>query len=227
MATDQFYLRPSADISVEHKRSAALAYAYAMINEEMSDGDSTYIYMQQSGTRVTATSQFSLSGNIPSGKFKVTGISITHKTRGNNDTTETVECFISVNGVNSRSLTFDLRDDVTYYYGYTGNVATDDLLNVINNNDSFPDITLTIITTSPTNKNNKNTIDAVAITQAYVEITYEEIADEEIADIGVHVKVNGEWVAAKTAYQKQSGLWVEIEPEQCKQILKSALCTTG
>jgi len=66
---DTEYLRPSADIKLEHTPSAKKSTTgYNMINEVTADGDSTTISSTASkSTSVTKTSEFSLTGTMISG----------------------------------------------------------------------------------------------------------------------------------------------------------------
>lgn len=74
-----FYLRPSADISVDTvvERHPVSVNAYQLINEEVSDGAATYIgvtaaaYAEQIGT-----ARFAVSGNVPTKINRVTGFDV-------------------------------------------------------------------------------------------------------------------------------------------------------
>lgn len=75
-----FYLRPSADIFVENTVSKnqflATAY-YLMINEEVSDGEATYIGVTASSLgEATGTARFAVSGNVPAKINRVTGFDV-------------------------------------------------------------------------------------------------------------------------------------------------------
>lgn len=67
-AVDAVYLRPSADISVGHsKYPADASNAYSLINEEVSDGASTHIYVDITSTSEAseATSKFAFTPSQP------------------------------------------------------------------------------------------------------------------------------------------------------------------
>lgn len=216
MGTGKFYLRPSADISVGHTLHPADSTAgYLLINEETADNGSTYICLNHSGKSSSASSQFMLTGNVPTGDITITGIKLKHVSMCSttNLSTRNVECSIDASGV---VVTTSTSVSTTYTL-YEHDITDASFIDVFNS-DNFPSVTLTINTVGATSTSKSASIDT---TQVYLEISY----DDGLSDnIGVHTKVNGAWVAATKAYRKLNGVWTEITADECKQILSSSLC---
>lgn len=216
MATGTFYLRPSADISVGHVMyPSGSAAAYLLINEEVSDEDATYIRSPDTQTGVS-TSKFKLSNTsqLPGKRFVVNSVNIAGDTYTS-----------YLNGTNKNEFILEIDGTETALVATTTNktfdISVTDAITLINEavaqNGILPDINITVISyDSLYIDGTKERNVASGVSQVYVAINY-----EEILDIGVHKKVNGEWVAATAAYQKQSGAWVEITEDECKAILQS------
>lgn len=75
-----FYLRPSADISVDSTVTFApfgATAAYSLLNEEVCDGASTYIGVSAAAAASqSGTARFAVSGNVPKKINKVTGFDV-------------------------------------------------------------------------------------------------------------------------------------------------------
>lgn len=216
MATGTFYLRPSADISVGHTLyPTTSAAAYLLINEEVSDEDATYIRSPDTQTGVS-TSKFKLSNTsqLPGKRFIVNSVNIAGDTYTSYSNGENKNEFIlEINGIETAIVATTTNK--------TFDISVADAITLINEavaqNGILPDINITVISyDSLFSDTTKERNVASGVSQVYVAINY-----EEILDIGVHKKVNGEWVAATAAYQKQSGAWVEITEDECKAILQS------
>lgn len=77
--SNSFFLRPSADIDVVISDTSVLkcipadaTSAYMLINEEVSDGEATYIYVEDSGA--TSTPVFAFSGSVPKDFTRATNV---------------------------------------------------------------------------------------------------------------------------------------------------------
>lgn len=79
MQTGSFILRPTADVSVEHQKSSG-DYAWKLLNEEVADGDTGYIYARTKGStgssRVRVTTVCQAGGTSPINYFYIRGLSI-------------------------------------------------------------------------------------------------------------------------------------------------------
>lgn len=79
MQTGSFILRPTADVSVEHQKSSG-DYAWKLLNEEVADGDTGYIYAKTKGStdssRVRVTTVCQAGGTSPINYFYIRGLSI-------------------------------------------------------------------------------------------------------------------------------------------------------
>ena len=163
--TGTLILRPSADISVGHALYPANSVnAYSLINEEVSDGDSTYIYTKN----MSNTSKFRLSGEPQHNIKKVT--SITLKGEPYNE-----------NSSNAGSNTFRLYVDGTLVYSSEHNTdktidsAFSGALQIneyLAENGELPIIDLEIASTVYSNTSGSKTYNS-GVSQVYVVLEYE------------------------------------------------------
>lgn len=223
MASGILYLRPSADISVGHiLYPAGSTAAYLLINEEVSDNNATYIRSDTGEFSAPVTSKFVLSNsNQPSAKkYIVTAVilNIDPYCSSTDAGTAYNELDLEIDGVSMgfKHSSEPSKETVIYF---------DDAIAAINEflavNGTLPPINLTVISHGGANTDTtKNTNISIGITQAYLAVYY-----DEITDIGIHHKVNGTWLGATAAYQKQSGAWTEITAEEAKTILQNSFCT--
>ena len=228
MATGVIYLRPSADISVGHvKTPSDSASAYLLINEEVSDGATTHIDLNikgDNGATGSATSQFSMSGNLPENpKYTITGAKCgisaalgDAQTSGNNSVTAT----FTINGTNYTAVQ---NSSMTKEY-LLFELDMPDVVSAINEyvtqQGTFPAVTVSLTsagTSGGSSSNKEYTV--LMVSQIYLELSY-----DAQTDIGVHMKINGEWKAATQAYRKVNGAWVEIIADECKTILQNSFC---
>ena len=219
MASGTIYLRPSADISVEHFLYPATSDvpAYQRINEEVSDGKSLYIRTDFVGGIKTATSKFKLSNTTQLNKsFIITSVSIMgDPICGGTAETAKNEFRLEINGVETESFLAETGKDVDISVSVPG--VIDSINEYVATHETLPNIN--IIITSYIMPGNKGSSDS-GVSQIYVAMGY-----EEITDIGIYKKVNDTWVAAIAAYKKQSGAWVEITEDEAKTILQNSFCT--
>lgn len=239
MATGTFYLRPSADISVEHTKVPKDSAAYLLINEVTYDEFATYISTATGGTDSSITtsdvSKFSLSGNMPTDKFKITAVRIVMVHRASLDGSAYNTFGFALDDVevygNKITLpeTTSTADDGSTVYVWKTNTETYDnnseivsyLNSWITENKTFPNLIIsTEAQASGTSKQSGSS--TVSITQVYVEIDY-------TTDLGlnIHRKVGDAWVQTQSAYQKQNGVWIEITEDACKEILQNNLLNSG
>ena len=211
MATGAIILRPSADIetTTQHSTYPGLsANLYTLINEEVADGDSTYIYAK--GTPRTSKFQLS-SGTIPP-EATIIDVTICAVPYSQNEDEQIFR--LEVNGIQA-------TETPTLYPGQAFNGSVPSAITLINNyfivNKTLPPIVL-ILLSEVTNGANKSDSKDSGITQVYVVLTY-----EVITDIGIHKKVNGTWKAATAAYKKVNGAWAEITADEAKEIISSRL----
>ena len=187
MAEYQFFLRPSADISVEHELVPEDSpNAYSLINEEVYDS-STYLTLKGVvGETVTATSSFKMSGVRPSDARDIFHASV-------NGLPGNTQVVATINGQQ-----FVLNDSLSLFnYKY----SSDDFIEAMKNYDESTEVTLTFTNTNTTASDEKITIDTF-VCQVYIEVMYSN---------GVFRKVNNEWKATNTVYQKINGVWEQIE----------------
>ena len=222
MATGTLYLRPSADIFVEHIKSPSESeYAYLLINEEESDGESTAI--RCSSIIPAPTSKFMLENKseLSSQKIFITSVMI-HGT--------SVPASMSYEGsLNYFSLEIDgtqTPETSVYNTGKNDYISVQDnnaaeLINdYIYKNKKMPNINIIVksVQAEVTSGDKVRMMDS-GVSQLYVLLTY------ETTDIGIHRKVGGEYKAATSAYRKTNGSWVGITEEECKTILQNSFIT--
>lgn len=170
-------LRPSSDIQLKHDTSGG-SNGYALINESTADGDSTYISGKNSGNSYTShTSKFLVSGTIPSGAIRITGISVTINAKHDGDSANNgyakVNAQITMQNGSGLSQKSSEQNVNTNYANYTFTFSPS-TLGVANTDFTSLDnlFSLELITNSkPKSTSYKNY--NVRITQAYITITYE------------------------------------------------------
>ena len=176
-------LRPSADISVGHiLYPSNSTSAYLLINEEVSDGSSTYIVSAVSSERSTygyanpTVSTFKLSNieQLPSRRYIITSVNIIGATYTTSQTgTFKNELTLVVNGV-SISTVVETKQKVDFDH------SVPDAIGLINEylmtTGALPDINITIRSYSIENTDSKgSTTESVSgVTQVYVILGYEE-----------------------------------------------------
>lgn len=225
MATGTLYLRPSADLSVEHDLyPAGSTSAYSLINEEIADGSSTYIISKKDDYyTIISTSKFRLSntsaiGNKP---FFITAVNIVGD-EFVSSTSATASpknrVALEINGVEMQPVSTNGSKNAGFDCSFPD--AIEAINEYLADNKVLPEINIIVESTTWDNSQggNKADIATSAITQVYVVLTY-----EEIQDIGIHHKVNGEWKAATAAYKKVNGAWTEITADEAKEIIASRL----
>lgn len=219
MAESSFYLRPSADISLNHTVVPAdLSAGYLAISEEISDNSSTYI----SG-RNGEGSIFELSGNIPSEcKAIKGGIIYLDFTKvyiaGNQAFSEaTIKLY-----VNEKELGSYYSDSVDNYVSFV--LTQEDIISINQNISSagvFPKIWVYVKfdifyeTTSDGKGGGEGNL-----TQLYIEFEYTE-------NKGFFKRINGKYLPARVLYQKNNGTWAEITEDETKTILKNNTIRPG
>lgn len=225
MASGTLYLRPSADIYVEHYffMSGAVDYhAYMCINEEVSDDAGSYIQVHTIGV-TEETSKFKLSNatTLTGKPFIVTAVNIMGDPSAISSTSGTHRNRFSleINGVETEAYLVESNKNFDISVSAPG--VIDAINEFIATKGVLPDINIVITSYAyeDTSSSKGGRVNS-GVSQVYVAIHY-----EEITDIGIHHKVNGTWVAATAAYQKQNGSWVEITEAEAKTILQRSFCT--
>lgn len=242
MATGTFYLRPSADVLLEHSSSLTEG-GYLAINEEVADGDATKI-INIRDYDTPDSSIFKLAGIVPNEKIKIIDIKVcvnaliwAENGASGGSSSVSIDVMLSVNGTTIDPYTIcnlhsQINSNVNTPYTLYESVNFDNeniLKNTINNYllsseyKNLPDIELTITTTVKAAQDDKGRGKAgVYITQAYVVCSF-----DTNFGLSIHKKVNGSWLQAQAAYQKQNGTWVEITEDACKEILQNNLLNSG
>lgn len=230
MATGTFYLRPSADISLGHPvYPDTLGAGYLAISEEVSDGSSTYIGVDQATTDSAYTSIFKLSLNeipeiinILSATFIYNGYVNGISTVGNS--TEAY-CYCTVK-INEQQIFTGYENSGSGSYDSLTLADMPDLVSVLNSHiknfgiENIPEVTIEI----STEVENART-DSKGKASSYVSQIAIALECEYAEGLNINHKVNGEWKAATAAYQKQNGAWVEITEDECKSILSGSFIT--
>lgn len=226
MVSGKLYLRPSADISVGHSLyPSTSAEACLLINEEVCDGDSTYIYFtsEDGGT----TSRFAMTiqkqPKITAIKSGIIAISPTyHDAYGNDIGSDDLTIYINGTAYTTyKSIchysTELIKDYTEQRFNLTDEVSA--LQSYLSTNGSLPSIELEIYTFAAVNEGAKTaTTGKHRVGQVYIELDCEY-------EYEIYKKESGEWKPAHTVYQKQSGSWVEITLNELKNILQNSFIT--
>lgn len=225
-------LRPSADISAEHTIPSGFSGVYQLINEEVADDATTCIGTgtvkgeAENTDTVDLTSTVALIGGAFSKKNAVS-MRLVFRVNIENPTTygeAQVKCAITAGGAVVAFTTAADTADVyeTYITEAIEPYSTiiQDINSYVKSNEVLPEIELSINTYAESNGSGNGKTgnpSSAYITQAYLELYYED-------DLGfnIHRKVNGTWLQVQAAYKKQSGVWVEITEDECKQELNNA-----
>lgn len=233
MAEGIFYLRPSADISVNHTmKPADSTAAYLLINETEHDGFLTTIKVE-TGTHDTKTSTFKLSLDEGVSLPKVISAQIiihigvtmsgSHRfTVFDGSGAVIYELYALYEDTVSSGSTFHITDtegidEVRSGGAQTFAFNTSALVDYVNRHDDS-DLILTITTSADVNSE-KSTASAF-VSQAIFKLVCE-------TSIGIHRKVGGVVKAATAAYKKVGGSWVEVPEEEAKDILNNNIITQG
>lgn len=223
MANGIIYLRPSADVEINHQEasgnSTEFGDFYTLINEEVSDEATTYIISSKTQSSHDVASIFEMSGITPNNKFNITKatiyISAWCATSSDNTVIEAHSRGNVVVGENTASFSISFADFGSFGEWLELYCDIDDLVQIINDyieiNGTFPAITLEYSTGNTLENNSKSL--SVGTSQIYIELEYS-------TDIGVHIKSKGTWLSATQAFQKVNGAWVEITEDECKSILQ-------
>ena len=227
MATGTVYLRPSADVSLEHTiYPTTLSAGYLAISEEICDNDSTYIEVSTSATSnsITAsgTSRFRFSIKDTKKITSVTSASLvlyTHSNNANNNRDLTATVYI--NGEKCSEVESDVYEDGVYIEERFELANEASALNKNLSAGELPPVEVEIYTKgvykSDTSKASNKTV-SFNISQVFIELEC-----EYEAGLNIYHKQNGVWKQAQAAYKKQNGAWVEITEDECKVILQSGL----
>ena len=210
MAT--LYLRPTADLYSTHPRYPSDSLSvYTLLNEEVSDGASTYIDLSPSttNTRETYSSSFVFAGvDFPLSEFEITDIYIGFDTTISSlYVDESLMTFsVSSNGITG------ISDVINMYVGFMSSTPkpTQDrsfdrngeflqmFAEYIHANGKLPDVTITVTT-----HNQKSKAATSYLTQLYLAIEY---------NAGVRRKTGIlSWSKSNHIYKKVNGIWTEIQ----------------
>lgn len=173
---------PASDISIEHsKYPTGTANAYALINDETSDDDTSYITHNLTTSSANMTSTFKCDNTELTGKIYLTGISSLIRSRyvSNNAEIDSpiVRTSVSINSgssVNSSNIT-PTNSYATNTYTY----QTISGLNTIYNSINDANIVIGVYTSgSYTSGGGKTSSSAsIRVTQANITITYLDVFD--------------------------------------------------
>ena len=226
MAEGTFYLRPIADVSLEHTiYPSTLSAGYLAISEEVCDNEATYIGVFESDSNikisVTGTSRF---GMTVQGTEKI--LSITSANLIICAQSGSVKPTVYANDV---QYSMDTQYFSTSYEEITV-ALTDEIVLALNeyitNNGCLPTIEVEVYSKDTDESSNDGKTQSLTayqyISQMYIELSCEY----EPNGLNIHTKSNGEWKQATAAYQKQNGAWIEITEDECKSILQNSFCTS-
>ena len=187
-----WYLRPSADVSVEKEGSETITYfpegstsPYLLINEEVSDETSTYVDVKESGSTSGAdvTFSFVFSGNVEKKKIVDAKLNLVAREGGN--ATKSFTASVSFQGVTYGSLvTVDsnpsyAKIDSATYKTFSVPLDAGDFVAALNtyvaaNGAGVLSMNVSIrLCVSEESQGTTSKTDTISFTQAYLEITYE------------------------------------------------------
>lgn len=210
MALNKFYLRPVADISLQHALYPEdSTTGYNLINEEVYDEEATYIYhnVLADAEEETLVSTFSLGGNIPSNYTPVASWLSAKFIAPSYDSDYSVKVFfnnilqgelycphtsfnLTLSPENVSIFRLNLEKPLKEYIKQNGYTET------------LP-VTIEITTHHAANTGNKTSDYQMKIGQVYIEIEYTDYNQS-------YIKYGTEWAKPVTAYKKNNGQWEEL-----------------
>lgn len=223
-----FILRPSADISGGDGTS------YLKINDIVADDDETCLGVDASGDRGgqdyddTATYVFSLSGNIPLNRIKVTDIKIIYRISMYDPPAYGGASFTIILTKENKEFFYNLIDkaDSEEFVTFNETVQAEWINSVISSPLEFLSKIQMKIRLRAYHQYNegmsKGDGGKVFITQAYIEVLY-----DDVENVGIYDKINGKQKAATATYQKVNGKWTDIPEDEVKTILKNNTIQRG
>lgn len=174
---------PISDISVEHdKYPTNTTNAYTLINDEVSDDDTSYIRqaLSQNTTSVSSTSTFGCSANT--GKVYITGISTLIRAKANNNGAQITSSITPSISINNGTYKAGSAHNITTssgtsggYNNYTQNITGISGLNTIYNSIADANIRLRMAQSSSISNTSKSTTYYTGITQANITVTYLDV----------------------------------------------------
>jgi hypothetical protein len=228
MATGTLYLRPSEDISLNHDvYPSSLGAGYLAINEEVNDGDATYLKVTSpsgSSGSTEATSIFKMSLDAFGTQVKINKVL--------SATTHYVGTINSAWSIGSFEIL--IGETICVSSNTQADVDSPDLVDAVNsymlaNNGALPEILLRVYSSASTvaedsTDSKGNTTTNYTSTSSYVYQVYIELDCEYEGKINtdIHRKINGEWKAITSAYKKQNGSWTEMTMYECRLLLSSS-----
>lgn len=232
MAGGTIILRPSADIYVDglKKMPADSSTYFNLVNEEVCDVSSTYVYLKNASTgEEEGTYQFAVSNfaAVPINKFKITGIKACIYIWGGpayeqyQISLRFDEIFVGTTKTSlessheSKLRTHDMNQSPSY------GLFIDHLNNYIIQNGLLPNDITGLITLNSNVDTTQKIGSETCVSQIYFEFDYEEITSS------LFDKVGGAYKAATAAYRKVGGAWSEIPEDEAKATIKNNTIRRG
>lgn len=197
-------LRPVGTVSTNHTLYPAGSVAHTLVDEETSDGDSTYLQLSVTSDKNTsAETVLKFSGKLPSKNVIIKSIDV-HVTAkcsttslANRRTNVLFEWTGTKVFTTNSSLTTSYVDssvNVTEVVSYLQDLITDE------GELSF-EMTSRSVGAKSTDKNASS--GTIRITQVYIVINYEEKIER------LMIKTNGTYMSINKMYVKEKGIWMQ------------------
>lgn len=213
----ELILRPINDaIKTSHSCSSG-STAYILVNEEVADDDSTYIYQTLSTDSASAGSWFNIE--IPDIRnFKLLSFETCARAKATSKKSSDTKVLIHYLYINGKFIQLgiygNLSDKYTNFYRpYDDNKDAEKLGALIGKTfEKFSDTGITGfgISTSGVKGASKNDDFEMRVTQAWLKITYEEVLEPDPGtSTSIYLKQNGAYAQAKAIWKKTNGVWVK------------------
>lgn len=210
----ELILRPIHDaIKTSHSCSSG-STAYILVNEEVADDDSTYIYQTLSKDSAAAGSWFNIE--IPDIRnFKLLSLETCARAKATSkksSDTKVLIHYLYINGTFKQlGIYGDLSNEYTNFFRpYDDNDAERYGALIGKTFEKFSDTGITGfgISTSGLKGASKNDDFEMRVTQAWLKITYEEVPEPEPGtSTSIYLKQNGAYAQAKAIWKKTNGVW--------------------
>ena len=216
MATETLILRPDASTGLDNigyingvqDTTISGTDYYKLVSEEISDEDATY------ASPTTATNSLFLHFTMPEEYKELTATNAKVVVRGcikdssNEYESVNVATPTAINSSNN-TLTLTSLENVSFNSIYTDYIWTipDDVFSIFI--ETLQDSSSMQIRVQTSDSSTKNSTHVIAVTQVYIELTFEKEAEEPSFTNNLYLKINNEWTPIMNAliYKKVNGEW--------------------
>lgn len=200
--------RPTSTYSgYEHTCYPSGNAPHTLVDDEVPDGDSTYLWSSiKSTSNTSANTQMVFSGKLPSKNVIITSLTV-HVTARCSTTSLTNRrvnvLFPWIEGMSTT--TFSVKTNLTTSYAdYSAEItAPVPYIQPLITDTGELEFPMTVRSVGAKSSGKNASSGNIRITQVYIVVNYEEIIEE------LKIKINGVYTTISKMYIKENGVWVE------------------